>query len=104
MDDTTRNNIAEHLERLAAQQSWNSELWQQCHDLVAAGVGQNELLMYVYDDIFHYNGEFHSRNIFGFRVKPDPDQLDTYRQVFRDIAAALRSDISLEQAKKIYDL
>jgi hypothetical protein len=48
--------------------------------------------------------EFHSRNIFGFRVGPDRNQLEHYRQEFRDIAAALWSSMSLADAKKKYEL
>jgi len=43
-------------------------------------------------------------NILGFRVKPDRFELEQYRQEFRDIAAALRSSMSLSEAKKKYGL
>jgi hypothetical protein len=43
MDDTTRNEIAECLERLASQPAWNAELWQRCYDLVGANA-DDELL------------------------------------------------------------
>jgi hypothetical protein len=103
MDDVTRNDVAEHLERLAGQAEWNPELWQRCYDLVGANQ-DNELLEFVHDDLIHYDGVFHSRNILGFRVKPDRHQLEQYRQEFRDIAAALRSSMSLSEARKKYDL
>ena len=103
MDDATRNEVVECLERLADQTVWNSELWQRCHDLVRAN-WDNELLEYVYDDVVHYSGLFHSRNIVGFRVKPDRRELERYRQEFRDIAAALRSSIPLSEAKKKCEL
>jgi hypothetical protein len=103
MDDATRNEIADWLDRLADQPVWNAEVWQRCHDLVKAN-WDHELLEYVYDDIVHYSGEFFSRNIFGFRVKPDRYQLRRYRQEFRDIATALRSSTSLSEAKKKYEL
>ena len=82
---------------------WNAEVWQRCYNLVKAN-WNNELLGYVYDDIIHYNGLFHSSSIFGFRVKPDRHQLQGYRQEFRDIAAALRSGLSLIEAQKKYGL
>jgi hypothetical protein len=103
MDEVTLNQVAACLERLAEQAAWHSELWQQCHDLVRAN-WDNDLLEYVYDDIVHYSGEFHSRNIFGFRTKPDRRRLERFSQEFRDIAAALRSSLSLSEARKIYDL
>jgi hypothetical protein len=32
MNDATRNEITECLERLAAEPRWNAELWQRCYD------------------------------------------------------------------------
>jgi len=103
MDDATRRKAAECLEHLADQTVWNPELWERCHELVQANL-DNELLEYIYDDVVHYSGEFHSRNIFGFHVEPGRYQLEHYRQEFRDIATALRSSMSLSEAKKKYDL
>jgi hypothetical protein len=103
MDDATRNAIANCLENLANQETWNPALWQQCYDLVSAN-HEDELLAYVHDDLIHYSGEFHSHNIIGFRTKPDRDQLDQYRQEFRDIAASLRAGLSLPAAQKKYGL
>jgi hypothetical protein len=103
MDDGIRNEVAGCLERLADQEVWNLELWQRCHDLLKAN-WDDELLEYVYDDVVHYSGEFHARNIFGFRVKPDRHQLRRYRQEFRDIATALRSHIPLSEAQIRYEL
>jgi len=102
MDDVARHEVAEYLERLAGQPMWNPELWQRCYDLVGAN-WDNEL-QYVHDDLIHYSGEFHSRNIFGFRRKPRHSALEYCRQEFRDIAAALRSSLSLSETKKKYDL
>jgi hypothetical protein len=103
MTDATRNAIAEALENLATQESWDSELWQLCYDLVTAN-SENELVGYVHDDLIHYDGNFHSRNLFGFRAKPDPHELEDYRHEFRAIAAALREDLSLAAAKKRFGL
>jgi hypothetical protein len=101
MEDATRKEIAERLDELADQQQWNPELWQRCYDLVGAH-RDNELLAYVHDDLIHYSGEFHSRNLLGFRVKPDRYQMENYRQEFRGIASALREHLSLNEAKKKY--
>jgi len=103
VDEATRNEVAECLEQLADQTVWDPELWQRCYDLVKAN-WDNELLKYVHDDVIHYSGEFHSHNIFGFRVKPHRYQLENYRQEFRDIATALRTSMSLSEAKKKYGL
>ncbi len=106
MDGATRNEVAESLERLADQPTWNPDVWQRCHDLVKAN-WDNELLEYVYDDIIHYDGLFHMRTIFGwilgFRAKPNRYELEQYRQEFRDIASALRSGLSLNEAKRKYE-
>src|SRR5882672_7490664 len=101
MEDATRNEVAESLEQLAGQAMWNLELWKRSHDLVKAN-WDNEVLAYVYDDVVHYSGEFRSRNIFGFRVKPNRNQLEHYRQEFRGVAAALRSSMPLADAKHKY--
>lgn len=102
MDEATRNEIADCLENLASQKVWNPEVWQRCYDLVGAN-WDDDLLAYVHDDLIHYSGEFHSRNIFGLHVKPDRAQLEQYRQEFRDVAAALRERLSLLAARKKYD-
>jgi|SRR5271156_1273880 len=104
MNDETRCHVADCLENLASQDSWNSDAWRQCYDLVSANMDRDELLGYVHDDIIHYDGLFHSRNILGFRVKPNHSQLEQYRQEFRDIARSLRSHLSLHDAQKKYGL
>jgi hypothetical protein len=103
MDDAMRSEIAGCLENLANQKEWYPELWQRCFDLVEANC-DNELLAFVYDDLIHYSGLFHSTNIFGFRVKPDHHQVEGFRQEFRDIASALRFCMPLSEAKKKYGL
>ena len=103
MDEETRNAIAKALEDLANQESWNSEVWQHCYDLVKAN-WENELLAYVHDDLIHYDGEFHSRNLLGFHVKPNTHRLNDYRHEFRSIATALRTGLSLPNAKKQFSL
>jgi hypothetical protein len=103
MNENTRNQVADSLDRLAEQSEWNPEIWQQCYDLVRAN-RENDLLNFAQDDIIHYSGEFHSHNILGFRVKPDRDQLTQYQQEFRDIATALRLRLSLEEARQKFEL
>lgn len=103
MDEEARIEVADSLERLAEQSIWNPALWQRCHDLVQAN-WDNELLEYVYDDVVHYSGAFHSRNIFGFRVKPDRHELENYQYEFRSIAEAVRSEMALTEAKAKYCL
>jgi hypothetical protein len=101
MDEATRNEIANSLQILADQAVWNPEAWQRCHDLVDANC-DDELVDYVYDDVVHYYGVYHSYSLLGFRAKPDGSQLEQYRQEFRDIASALRSGLPLSETKKKY--
>jgi hypothetical protein len=100
MDEQTRAKVASWLDNLAAQDAWNSEVWQSCYDLIAANMTGEELLEYVFDDLIHYNGEYHSHNIFGVRVKPDRSAVDEYRQEFRDVATSLRLHLPLRDAQK----
>jgi hypothetical protein len=75
MNDTTRQSVAEALEKLAAEESWNPDVWQHCYDLVTAN-WENELLQYLHDDLIHYDGAFHELNLLGFRVKPNQNLLE----------------------------
>jgi hypothetical protein len=70
---------------------------------VAANKG-NELLAYVYDDMIHYSGEFRSRNLLGFRIKPDANALADYRYEFRSVADALQDGLSFPAAREKYDI
>jgi hypothetical protein len=103
MDESTRIQVARCLEVLADQETWNPEIWQRCYDLVGASL-DSPLVAYVYDDVIHYSGLFHSRNIFSFRVRPNRSELADYRQEFRDVSSALRDSISLGEAKRKYGL
>jgi hypothetical protein len=96
MNDTTRNEIAECLERLAAEPRWNGELWQRCYDLVTAN-SDDELLAYLHDDLIHYTGTPL------FRSEPCSVDLQTYSQEFKSFAAALRSRMSLAEFKKQFE-
>jgi hypothetical protein len=100
MNNATPNEIADCLESLASQQMWNPDVWQQCHDLVEANF-DNELLAYVYDDIIHYSGLFHSINLLGFRVKPNPASLEDYTSEFRQVAEAIRAGTSRQDFKRL---
>jgi hypothetical protein len=103
MDEMTRKHVADSLARLSEQSEWNPQVWQRCHDLVQANL-EDELLGYVYDDLVHYSGVFHSYNLLGLRVKPNQNELEHYRQEFRDIATALGLGLSLSEAKQKFEL
>jgi hypothetical protein len=97
MDDVTRNKIVESLETLAAQSVWNHDVWERCYKLVTANINEDDLLGYVEDDLIHYSG----RRL--FRSAPIAADFNSYRQEFRDVAAALRLRMSLPDFKKHYD-
>ena len=103
MDEMTRKQVADSLARLSEQSEWNPEIWQRCHDLVQANWA-DELLGYVYDDLVHYSGVFDSYNLLGIRVKPNQNELEHYRQEFRDIATAFGLGLSLSEAKQKFEL
>ncbi len=96
VDDATRNEIADCLDRLAGEPRWNEELWQRCYDLVSTH-SDNDLLAYLHDDLIHYTGTPL------FRSEPRPADLASYSQEFRDFAAALRSRLSVTEFKKQYE-
>lgn len=97
LDDRTRNEIASSLDDLAAQDAWDADIWQRCHDLVGANMNEDDLVAYVHDDLVHYTG----RSL--FRSAPRPNDFGPFRQEFRDVAAALRSHMSLADYKKSYE-
>jgi len=99
MDDASRRELADSLDRLAEQADWNPELWQRCHDLLQHD-RDDELMGYVYDEIVHYSGVFQSPNVFGLRVRPRRNQLELYRKELRVIANAVRLHAPLSQVKK----
>jgi hypothetical protein len=95
--------IADALEKVADQQTWEPGVWRHCCELAELNL-ENELLRYVLQDLVHYEGLRNSRNLVGFSVKADPAQLEQYTREFRDVAAALRVDLSLHEAKKQHGL
>lgn len=99
MNDTTRNQIADALENLAAQPVWNDEVWKRCYELVSANTS-DELVAYVLDDLIHCS----ATPLLSFRRPPKHPEFDRYKQEFRDIAVALRTRLSLAEAKKRFDL
>ena len=95
MDDKARIEIAEGLEALAAQQTWNAGLWQHCFNLVEAN-SDDELVAYFVDDLIHYTG----RPL--FKREPRPKDIKSYSKELRDMAEAVRSRMSLSDFKRLY--
>jgi len=103
MNEAIRDAVAEALENLANQESWNPAAWQRCFNLVTAN-GEDELMEFVNHDLIFYDDFFHPRHILGFQPKPDFQRLAGYRRDFRVVASALRTHLSLGEAKKQYGL
>ncbi len=97
MDDSTRTEIADSLERLAAQDVWDTDVWQRCYHLVGEHIKEDPLLGYVFDDLIHYSG----RRL--FRSVPIAADFNEYRQEFRNSAAALRSHMSIAEYRTRYE-
>jgi hypothetical protein len=97
LDERKKAEIANALDDLAAQETWNADVWQRCYDLVSGHVNDNDLLGYVYDDLIHYTG----RRL--FRSAPLGKDFNPFRQEFRDVATALRSGMSLTDYKRLYE-
>jgi hypothetical protein len=97
LKDEKRAEIAQSIEDLAAQDTWNPDVWQRCFDLVTANMDQDELVAYIHDDLIHYTG----RSL--FKSAPQAKDLQSFRPEFRDIATALRSKMSLADYKKNYE-
>jgi hypothetical protein len=95
MNDETRIEIAERLEKLAAQPVWNDAVWQECFDLVEANA-DDELIAHFIDDLIHYTGTPL------FRREPRPADIKSYSQELRDMAHAVRSRMSLTDFKRNY--
>ena len=53
-----------------------------------------------HEEAHHYWGNFHQRNIFLVRVKPDPMQVSQGKETFRVLARAIEEGWSLEQAEE----
>ena len=96
MDHVTRATIADLLEQLAAQTTWNETLWRQCFELAEAN-SDDPILGYLFDDLIHYTGTPL------FRREPPAKRIQAYSQEFRDFAFAVRSEMSLEDFKKHYE-
>jgi hypothetical protein len=101
IDAVTRHAIADALEKVADPQTWEPAVWRHFCELAESNL-ENELLRYVLLDLLRDEGLWDSRNVVRFRVKADPTQLEQYRREFRDVAAAIRANLSLDEAKKRY--
>ena len=94
-----RRQIAENLDAWADEGGWNEERWTQFNALMKS-THVDGLLAHAEEELIHFSGLFHARNIFLVRVKPEKNQIESYRDEFRNIAIALRSETTWEQYKR----
>ena len=100
MDDETRRQIAMRLETLVELQAWDDDVWQSCYDLVKANM-DDKLVSYVHDDLIHCSAT--PIQLFRFGHTRKHPLFGNYKQEFRDIAAALRAGLSLQQYRDKYE-
>jgi hypothetical protein len=96
---TARLQVADVLETFAAESGWNEELWHRFNDLLRV-VEVDGLMANADEELIHYSGEFHARNLLGLKVKPDKIQVADYKEQFRALAAAIRDGTSWEGYKR----
>lgn len=94
-----RLKIADILQAFANEPGWNEELWRNFRD-VMKDAEVDGLLANADEELIHYSGVFNARNLLGFRVKPDKDQVAGYKEDFRTLASAIRNDTSWEEYKR----
>jgi len=97
--DATRLEIAATLDAWADETGWNDDLWTRFNELLKV-TNVDGLLAHAHEELTHYSGQFNSRNLLGFHVKPDKDQVAGHREGFRMIAAAIRSSTTWDEYKR----
>jgi len=90
--------IARLLRDAAAQAISEDLFWQQFKVLI--GDTPDSRVAAGYDEVVHYWGNFHERNLFLVPVKPDRGQLENGKAALNLIADALEGDWAVEELKK----
>jgi hypothetical protein len=94
-----RLEVADTLDSIAAHSGWNDELSRRFNSLLEQ-TDVDGLLAYAAEELIHYSGVFNSLNLLGFRVKPDKNQVEGYKDEFRQVAEAIRDGTSWEDFKR----
>jgi hypothetical protein len=97
--DPTRLEIADALDAWADETDWNDDLWARFNELLKL-TNVDGLLAHAHEELTHYSGQFNARNLLGFRVKPDKNQVAGHKEDFRMIAAAIRSGTTWDEYKR----
>lgn len=95
-----RSEIAAVLDAVASHTGWSDELWSQFRALLERAEVDG-ILAYADEELIHYSGEFNSRNLLGFRAKPDEIHVRGYKSEFRELAKAIRSGTTWDEYKRM---
>ncbi len=97
--DPVRLQIADVLDAWANEPNWNDDLWTKFNELLKL-TEVDGLLAHAHEELTHYSGQFSARNLLGFRVKPNKDQVAGHREDFLMIAAAIRTGMTWDEFKR----
>lgn len=95
---STRLEIANILRRAAHNTVPEQEFWQRFRDW-SVNIKDGRIMI-AWEQAEHYWNNFHQRNIFLFRVKPDAGQLYVGREALQLLAKAFEEDWSEERMEK----
>ena len=78
---------------------WSDVLYAKFGDLLKRA-DVDGLLAHADEELIHCSGEFNSRNLVMFPVKPDEIQVRGYKSEFRQLADAIRSGKTWDEYKR----
>lgn len=97
MEPDVRRKLAALLRSAASQAVSEDDFWDQFNGL--ANLGQPAAAL-AFESATHYWGNFHQRNLFLIRVKPDPNQVSQGQDELNLIADALDQDWPISELKE----
>jgi hypothetical protein len=98
MEVTTRMELADTLRRAANGTIPEEEFWRLFRDW--STTVDDPRIMIAWEQAEHYWTNFHERNVFSIRVKPDEGQLEQGREAFRLLARAFEEDWTEERIEE----
>jgi hypothetical protein len=98
LDAATRMEIASTLRRAAEAAILEDEFWRRFRDWT--NKGEDPRVMIAWEQADHYWSNFHRKNIFLVRLKPDDGQLQQGREALRLLAKAFEEDWSEQRIEK----
>ena len=92
LNDALRVEIVNSIEDLAALDARNEKVWQRSYDLVCPNENQDDLVKFARAALIHY-----------FVLAGEARDLGPDRQQLRELAAAIRSRVSVADFRKRYE-